>query len=95
MELALALEKLNFDYLFRLHDVAESNNDPEMANFVEEMLDEQVPGLHTSSLLRIPFSLIFLKRGGFRRIFPAIPWQTDLFDWCPCSGIPVRWISNT
>eukprot|EP00884_Botryococcus_braunii_P005658 jgi/Botrbrau1/15093/Bobra.0255s0006.1 len=45
MELALSLEKLNFDYLFRLHEIAESNKDPEMANFVEEMLDEQAGGV--------------------------------------------------
>ncbi len=42
MELALSLEKLNFEYLFRLHGISESNDDPEMSNFVEEMLEEQV-----------------------------------------------------
>jgi hypothetical protein len=42
MELALALEKLNFKMLFQLHEVAEKHNDANFTDFVEEMLAEQV-----------------------------------------------------
>ena len=42
MELALALEKLNFKMLFQLHEVAEKHNDANFTDFVEEMLSEQV-----------------------------------------------------
>jgi ferritin heavy chain len=42
MELALALEKLNFQMLFELHDTAEKHNDPQFSDFVEDMLAEQV-----------------------------------------------------
>lgn len=42
MELALALEKLNFQMLYSLHDTAEAANDSQMADFVEEMMAEQV-----------------------------------------------------
>lgn len=42
MELALSLEKLNFHKLRELHDVADESKDAQMADFVEEMLAEQV-----------------------------------------------------
>jgi len=42
MELALSLEKLNFHKLRELHDVADESNDAQMADFVEDMLAEQV-----------------------------------------------------
>lgn len=42
MELALALEKLNFKMLFELHETAEKRKDANMTDFVEEMLSEQV-----------------------------------------------------
>ncbi|GAB4817446.1 hypothetical protein N2152v2_004492 [Parachlorella kessleri] len=41
MELALSLEKLNFEKLRSLWAVAERNDDPQMTNFVEDMLSEQ------------------------------------------------------
>ncbi len=42
MEIALALEKLNFQMLYSLHDTAEAANDSQFQDFVEEMLSEQV-----------------------------------------------------
>ncbi len=42
MEIALALEKLNFQMLYSLHDTAEKACDSQMADFVEEMMAEQV-----------------------------------------------------
>lgn len=43
MELALSLEKLNFQKLRALHDVADKHNDAQMCDFVEsELLAEQV-----------------------------------------------------
>ena len=42
MELALSLEKLNFHKLRELHDVADASQDAQMADFVEQMLAEQV-----------------------------------------------------
>ncbi|KAK9806224.1 hypothetical protein WJX72_006011 [[Myrmecia] bisecta] len=45
MELALSLEKLNFQKLRDLHEVADKHNDAQMADFVESMLAEQVEGV--------------------------------------------------
>lgn len=42
MELALALEKLNFQMLFELHKTAEKHEDSNMSDFLEDMLSEQV-----------------------------------------------------
>ena len=42
MELALSLEKLNFQKLRDLHGVAEKHGDAQMQNFIEVMLQEQV-----------------------------------------------------
>lgn len=42
MELALSFEKLNFQKLKELHSVADKNDDAQMADFVEDMLEEQV-----------------------------------------------------
>ena len=42
MEIALALEKLNFQMLYALHDTADEAGDSQMADFVEEMLADQV-----------------------------------------------------
>ena len=42
MEIALALEKLNFQMLYSLHETAEAANDSQMQDFVEEMLSDQV-----------------------------------------------------
>ena len=42
MELALSLEKLNFTKLRQLHSIAEKHEDAQMADFVEDMLAEQV-----------------------------------------------------
>ena len=42
MELALSLEKLNFNKLRQLHGVADKHEDAQMADFVEDMLAEQV-----------------------------------------------------
>ena len=42
MELALSLEKLNFQKLRHLHDVAEESKDAQMSDFVEDMLADQV-----------------------------------------------------
>ncbi|XP_024965332.1 ferritin-1, chloroplastic-like [Cynara cardunculus var. scolymus] len=46
MELALSLEKLTNEKLLHLHEVACTNNDPQMADFVEsEFLAEQVEAI--------------------------------------------------
>ncbi|KAL5072831.1 hypothetical protein RYX36_011815 [Vicia faba] len=46
MELALSLEKLVNEKLLDLHAVADSNNDPQLADFIEsEFLDEQVQSI--------------------------------------------------
>ncbi|CAI9779200.1 unnamed protein product [Fraxinus pennsylvanica] len=46
MELALSLEKLTNEKLLNLHSVADQNNDPQMADFVEsEFLEEQVEAI--------------------------------------------------
>ncbi|KAK6923513.1 Ferritin/DPS protein domain [Dillenia turbinata] len=46
MELALSLEKLTNEKLLSLHNVAGSNNDPQMADFIEsEFLTEQVKAI--------------------------------------------------
>ena len=42
MELALALEKLNFSMLFELCKTAEKHEDSNMSDFLESMLAEQV-----------------------------------------------------
>lgn len=43
MELALSLEKLNFQKLQALHAIADDNNDPALCDFIEgELLQEQV-----------------------------------------------------
>ena len=44
VEMSLALERLNFEKLRKLHDAAEQCGDADMQNFVENMLDEQVIG---------------------------------------------------
>ena len=41
MEIGLSLEKLNFQKLRDLHEVADKSNDAQMADFVEDMLAEQ------------------------------------------------------
>ncbi|KAK9193596.1 hypothetical protein WN944_004293 [Citrus x changshan-huyou] len=47
MELALSLEKLTNEKLLSLHSVADRNNDPQMAEFVEsEFLGEQVEAIN-------------------------------------------------
>ncbi|CAK9150430.1 unnamed protein product [Ilex paraguariensis] len=46
MELALSLEKLTNEKLLSLHSVADRNNDPQMAEFIErEFLSEQVEAI--------------------------------------------------
>ncbi|KAJ7961176.1 Ferritin [Quillaja saponaria] len=46
MELALSLEKLTNEKLLSLHSVADSNNDPQLADFIEsEFLTEQVEAI--------------------------------------------------
>lgn len=47
-ELALSLEKLNLQKLWRLDDVANNADDYEMTNFVEDMMHKQVI-IHTIS----------------------------------------------
>jgi ferritin heavy chain len=42
MELALSLERLNYDKLLRLWEVVEKGSDPQATTFVEEMLTDQV-----------------------------------------------------
>lgn len=44
-EFALAMERLNLQYLYNLHEVADKNGDGQMADFVEVMLEEQVHGV--------------------------------------------------
>ncbi|XP_054783774.1 ferritin-3, chloroplastic-like [Prosopis cineraria] len=46
MELALSLEKLTNEKLLHVHSVADRNNDPQMADFIEsEFLSEQVEAI--------------------------------------------------
>lgn len=46
MEIALSLEKLTNEKLLNLHSVADSNNDPQLADFIEtEYLQEQVEAI--------------------------------------------------
>ncbi|CAI9097292.1 OLC1v1033682C3 [Oldenlandia corymbosa var. corymbosa] len=46
MELALSLEKLVNEKLLNVHSVADQNNDPQMADFIEsEFLEEQVEAI--------------------------------------------------
>ncbi|GFP92757.1 ferritin-1 chloroplastic [Phtheirospermum japonicum] len=46
MELTLALEKLTNEKLLNLHSVADKNNDPQLADFIEsEFLEEQVQAI--------------------------------------------------
>jgi len=47
-ELALSLEKLNYQKLWHLDDIATKAEDYEMASMVEEMLHNQVPLMHMS-----------------------------------------------
>ena len=42
MEIALAMERLNLQYLYNLHEVADKHGDGQFADFVETMLEEQV-----------------------------------------------------
>ena len=42
MEIALAMERLNLQFLYNLHEVADKHGDGQMADFVETMLEEQV-----------------------------------------------------
>lgn len=41
MAIALALEKLNFEKITALSEVAERNGDPQFSDFIDEMLQEQ------------------------------------------------------
>ncbi|KAK7390316.1 hypothetical protein VNO78_25618 [Psophocarpus tetragonolobus] len=46
MELALSLEKLTNEKLLHLHSIADCNNDPQLADFIEsEFLNEQVESI--------------------------------------------------
>ena len=47
-ELALSLEKLNYQKLWHLDDIATKAEDYEMASMVEEMLHNQVASMHMS-----------------------------------------------
>lgn len=59
MELALSLEKLNFQKLRALHAVADKHNDAALCDFVEgELLQEQVWLLARLALLQFTDSLI-------------------------------------
>ncbi|GAA0170809.1 storage protein [Lithospermum erythrorhizon] len=50
MELALSLEKLTNEKLLQVHKVADENNDPSMADFIEsEFLHEQVEAIKSIS----------------------------------------------
>lgn len=51
MELALSFEKLNFQKLKELQAIAEKNSDAQMADFVEDMLEEQVGNAINTVLL--------------------------------------------
>jgi hypothetical protein len=42
MELSLSLEKLNFDKLLALWAVLDQHGDPQLTQYVEDMLQEQV-----------------------------------------------------
>lgn len=45
MELALALEKLNFEKITDLSKVAEKHEDPQFADFIDEMLQVRAPAV--------------------------------------------------
>ena len=47
MELALALEKLNYEKLLAVHAAADEASDPQMTDFIEEFLGEQVEAINT------------------------------------------------
>ena len=49
MELALALEKLNYEKLLAVHGVAEQAKDPQMTDYIEEFLGEQVEAINEVS----------------------------------------------
>ena len=65
MEIALALEKLNFQMLYSLHDTAEAANDSQFQDFVEEMLSEQVQ----QSLYTCPASLLTAMLNGVYQFY--------------------------
>ncbi|WJX34407.1 Dysferlin [Trifolium repens] len=55
MELALSLEKLVNEKLLNLHSVADRNNDPQLADFIEiECLDEQVMVIAAVKIWKTP-----------------------------------------
>ena len=56
MELALSLEKLNFHKLRELHDIADASHDAQMADFVEDMLAEQVCDMARESCCKMCFT---------------------------------------
>ena len=60
MELALSLEKLNFQKLRHLHDVAEESKDAQMSDFVEAMLADQVCTLYMCFLLQLQAYAFFV-----------------------------------
>jgi ferritin heavy chain len=58
MDLALSLEKLNFQKLENLSEIAEKHNDPALSDFVDDLLAIQVDevreyAIHVSKLRRV------------------------------------------
>uniref|UniRef100_A0A7S0ZGF5 Ferritin n=1 Tax=Timspurckia oligopyrenoides TaxID=708627 RepID=A0A7S0ZGF5_9RHOD len=49
MDLHLQLEKFVYKKLLDVHATAEEDNDPEMTNFIEDMLEEQVQAIKTAA----------------------------------------------
>ena len=69
-ELALSLEKLNYQKLWHLDDVATKAEDYEMASYVEEMLHNQVADLCirvNTSCAQLCLLLLPWSRGSMRR----------------------------
>ena len=65
MELALSLEKLNFNKLRQLHGIADKHEDAQMADFVEDMLAEQVSFLFCRKLLMPIFAVLLQLPASF------------------------------
>ncbi|KAL3585796.1 hypothetical protein D5086_012663 [Populus alba] len=82
MELALSLEKLTNEKLLSLHKVADENNDPQMADFVEsEFLTEQV-----ESIKKIAEYVAQLRMVGKGHVFMVLQEYGTLIR---CSSIRV------
>ncbi|KAL2509949.1 Ferritin-1 [Forsythia ovata] len=79
MEIALSLEKLTNEKLLNVHSVADQNNDPQMADFIEsEFLQEQVEAI--KKIAEYVTQLRMVGKGhGVWHFRPEAPPQ---WQWC-------------